>query len=125
MTKLFPTALFSLLTACGDKDGDTGFSICTAEIIFSVNVKIFDEAGQPIEDASPTYSVEGGAEGTCESDGIGGHNCGEDQEGSFTVYVSVDGYEDAEDTVTVSGDECHVTTESMEFQLVLSASGEE
>ena len=115
-----PIALCSFLTACGLKDGDTASTICTAEIIFSVNVQVYDEAGQIIEDADPTYSVDGGAVGSCENDGVGGYNCGEDQEGAVTVYVSVDGYEPTEGTVTVSGDECHVTTESMTFRLAAS-----
>ena len=109
----FPFVLSTLLTGCGE-------NLCTTEIIFSVNVQILDETGQPVADATPTYSVDGGEEQACEDDGTGGYNCGEDQSGEITVHVSLDGYEDEEASVTVEADECHVITESLEIQLVAS-----
>ena len=118
MNTFLPIAICTLFTGCGPY-------VCTAQQVFSVNVQIYDDAGRVIEDAAPTFSVDGGEEAPCENDSTGGYNCGEDQEGVVTVYVSIDGFEDAEESVTVEGDKCHVTTESMEIDLVASSSDEE
>ena len=116
MTKIFPFALL-LLTSCDSKETDSGI-LCSNNIVFSVNVKVYDDGGQMIEDAAITYSVDNGPEKACESDGAGGYNCGEDEAGTVAVYVSVDGYEDAEQAVYVEAGVCHVTTETMAFNLV-------
>jgi hypothetical protein len=50
-------------------------------------------------------------------DGIGGHYCGEGEAGEVAIYVLAEGYEDAEETVTVEEDECHVTTEILDIEL--------
>ncbi len=112
--RFLPIALCSLLVGCKKE------TLCSTEIIFSVNVEVLDEEGELVEDAAPTYSVDGGEVQSCEQDGIGGFNCGEDQAGDVTVYVSVEGYEEDEQSVMVEEDECHVTQESLSFQLVAS-----
>ncbi len=119
MNRIFPITVLFILIGCGSKD-DLQENTCTAEIVFSVYATIYDDAGQLIENATVTYSVDGGAEGSCEMDGIGGHYCGEDEAGEVAIYVLAEGYDDAEETVTVEEDECHVTMEILDIELVAS-----
>jgi hypothetical protein len=116
MKTIFPITLLSILIGCGSKD-DPQENSCTAEIVFSVYATIYDDAGLLIENATVSYSVDDGAEGSCEMDGIGGHYCGEGEAGEVAIYVLAEGYEDAEETVTVEEDECHVTTEILDIEL--------
>ena len=123
MNKVFPIVFCSLLFGCNEKEEteeteDSGLIACTSEIVSSVYVTIYDENGEVIENAAPTYSVDGGPEGSCEEDSIGGHHCGEEQAGTVTIHVSVEGYEDAEQSVVVESNECHVITEEMDIRLV-------
>ena len=122
MTGILSLTIFSFLLGCDTEEEvkDTGFISCTSNIEFSVYVTIYDEAGEVIENAAPTISIDGGDDISCEEDSIGGHYCGEDIPGEVTISVSVDGYEPAEETVTVGEDECHVIMEIVDITLVPS-----
>jgi len=115
-------ALFTLLFGCGSKE-DTGENeeiACTASIEFSVYATIFNEAGEVIENASVSYSA-GEMSGDCEADSVGGHYCGEEQSGEVTIFASAEGYVDAEETVTVGADQCHVITEKLDITMTAEA----
>ena len=122
MKNLTNYAMLSLLFGCGSKEdtGELEELVCTASIEFSVYVTVYDEAGEVIDNASVSY-ISDEMSGACEADSIGGHYCGEEQSGDVTISVSAEGYVDAEETVNVEADECHVITEYLDIRLATSA----
>ena len=120
MIRIVPLFLCSVFLACENKNEDSSSLICSSDIAFSVYVTIYDDNGQVRTNASPTYSVDGGSEGSCEQDGIGGYYCGEEQTGNVTIHVNVEGYEPVEESVVVEADECHVKMETMNINLTPS-----
>ena len=122
MKNIGSIALISLLFGCGSKEdsGEIDDIACTASIEFSVYATIYNEAGEVIENASVSYSAEA-MSGDCEVDSIGGHYCGEEQSGEVTILVSAEGYVDAEETVTVGADQCHVITENLDITMTAVA----
>ena len=114
---------FIALLGCGSKE-DTGEVeediACTPSIEFAVYVKVYDEGGTVIDNASVSYSSEE-MSGDCDTDSVGGHYCGQELPGEITVFVSAEGFVSTEETVTAEADECHVITE--ELDITLTAEG--
>lgn len=86
---------------------------CTLDLRYSVTVSVEDDAGDPVTDATVTYSVDGETPVACEQAMDGLYPCGPEIEGDITVSATADGLGTDEQTVTVSADECHVITESV------------
>ena len=120
MKNICSITVMALIFGCGSKEdtGEIEDIVCTANIEFSVYATIYNEAGEVIENASASYSAEE-ISGDCEADSIGGHYCGEEQSGEVTIFVSAEGYVDAEETVTVEADQCHVITENLDITMVV------
>jgi hypothetical protein len=94
---------------------------CTLELRPSIVLDVVDaETGEEVE-AMVAFQIDGGA--TQESDRVGSeHSLGEDEEGTFVVTVSADGYETVMSEYVVTQDEpCHVTTVEATVELVPSA----
>ena len=119
MKNICSITFVSLLFGCGSKEdtGEYDEIACTANIEFSVYATIYNQDGEVIENASVSYSSEE-MSGDCELDSIGGHYCGEEQSGEVTIFASAEGYVDAEETVTVNADQCHVITENLDITMI-------
>jgi hypothetical protein len=91
---------------------------CENYAAYSVNVTVADDGGAGVDDAEVTYTVDGGNESDCESFGEGDYACGVEESGEITVYVVAAGFEEAQQTVEVDADRCHVIPEAMDFDLV-------
>jgi hypothetical protein len=92
---------------------------CTLESRASVVLQIVDaETGEDVE-AMVTYQVDGGA--TRDSmNGGAQHYLGAEEDGTFLVTVSADGYETVMQEYEVTADECHVMTVEATVELAPS-----
>jgi hypothetical protein len=110
---LTPLALLS--TGCQEEPIS-----CTLELRPSIVLDVVDaETGEEVE-AMVAFQIDGGA--TQESERLGAkHNLGEEEDGTFVVTVSADGYETVMNEYVVTQDECHVTTVEATVELVPSA----
>lgn len=93
---------------------------CTELAAFSVNVTLTDDSTDtPIDDATVTFSVDGGAAQDCENLGGGSYACGVEVEGDFVINASHPDYVAGEGSATVVKDEdgCHVVGESVALAL--------
>jgi hypothetical protein len=101
--------LGSSLVGCGSEASQA----CTEEIRASVNVTVHDSNGAAVEDATVSFSVDGGASTSCQGGPQGQYACGEEITGSF-VITATRGAATASATVTVEDeDSCHVHTEEV------------
>ena len=93
---------------------------CTLELRPSISLEVVDaETGEDV-DAMVTFQIDGGA--TQESGHTGAqHSLGEEEDGTFVVTVSADGYEPVMSEYVVTQDECHVMTVEATVELVPSA----
>lgn len=87
--------------------------VCTTEARASIQVSIID--GDVPGDAAVTYrNVDTDGTGVpCERVALGDYVCGWEEEGTFEVVATAESGDVASETVTVEGDECHVTTEQI------------
>ncbi|MBI5545408.1 MAG: hypothetical protein HY901_16100 [Deltaproteobacteria bacterium] len=96
---------------------------CTMEARTSVLVTVKDTAGNVVGDAQVTYHVDAGVEQQAQCPGSTASSCarwtlGYEDAGTFVVVAkSADGTKQAEKSVVVVKDACHVQTE--EVTLVL------
>lgn len=109
------TLSLSALVACEETE-------CTLEAAGSVNVTVEDELGDPIVDATVTYSTDEVTDEACEN--MGGENvwvCGWEVDGDITVTASAEWHDTAEETVTVelTEDGCHVVPEAITLSLLM------
>lgn len=110
MKRICPILLgLAALTGCEEP-------VCTEIAMSSVTVQLLDPSGQPILGAQVQYSVEDALSDCFEWDD-GWYACGYEEEGDITVLASAEGYLDAEGSVFVEADECHVVTESLTLTL--------
>jgi len=100
----------SLLVGCTTEQED-----CTAIAAVSVAATVVDADGHPVGDAVVTYLAEGAdTPETCEEiDDT--FLCGYEVSGDILIRAEADGYQPAEQTVTVTEDECHVNGEFVEL----------
>ena len=121
------------LVACGSKadsassgtSGTPGTTVedCSLDVRTSVLVEVSAASGEDLSSvATVTYTVDG-TESECSEPFAGAFWCGTELEGPFTLRASAEGYEDAQDSVTVEADECHVITESVSLVLTPLAGG--
>ncbi len=89
---------------------------CTEEARSSITARVFDTSGIPVAEANVTYTADGWVDEPCESFD-GEYICGWEVAGEITVRVEAWGFQEAEKTVTVAEDECHVIGETVEFVL--------
>lgn len=113
-----PLLLLSLLAGCSVPDRDGGVD-CTTEARASVIVRVVDDAGAAVADASVRWSVpdedDGGA---CEASPDGeSWTCGWERSGELTVTAEAPGRSPVEATVEVGADACHVQTEAVTLVL--------
>jgi hypothetical protein len=93
---------------------------CTLESIVSVTATVEDAAGNPIDDATVVYAVDGGAEAACENLGAGDYACGADEAGDFVITADRDGFATGQNGVTVedTDDGCHVVPQTVTVTLL-------
>lgn len=101
MLALLPA--LTLLVACPPVEEG-----CTMEARSSLTITVVDADGAPIDPASATFSVDGGAVEPCEQLFANTIVCGYERAGHFDVVVSADGFLDAPLSVDVVEGECHV-----------------
>lgn len=102
---IIPLAL--TLTACVDKNTD-----CTRLYAASVVLTVEDADGNPVDDYTAEYSVDGGPAEPCDEG-----TCGYEAAGSFSIVVDAVGFAEQTIQVEVSEDECHALTESVTVAL--------
>ena len=114
-------ALAGLTTIpAGCKEEDEPFG-CTLELNYSLLLSIVDaETGEPILDATVTFLIDGDGPHDAVRDEPGTVRLGEEQDGTFEVTVSADGYETVMREYEVTSDECHVMTMSATVELTPS-----
>jgi hypothetical protein len=113
-------AVSAVLPACGQPD-----SLCTLEARPSVGVTVVDTRGNLLRDARVTYTRDGGPvqQAQCFSPSNGAGGCERwwtepEQPGLFVITAtSVDGQRTVQQQVTVTEDECHVLTETVQLTL--------
>ncbi len=113
----------TLVLALGCQDEDEG-TICTDQFVSSVVLSIADEAGDPIDTATATYAVDGGAPQDCVGEGAE-LVCGGEEAGEFEIIVDGFGYGAETIELTVGEDECHVIQELVDVTLYPVACTEE
>lgn len=95
---------------------------CTAEVVPSVRVSVFDEDGAAIEGAQVSHaplSDDIGAESIeCTLSGAA-FSCGDDVPGDYEIMAQAEGFQVGSASVTVEMDEigCHVVTQSVDITL--------
>ncbi len=104
------------LGACGKDDADP--VSCSTEARGSVNLTVVDEAAAPIAGATATWSLGGGEAQPCDGMPDGVFVCGWEVDGDLLLRVEAEGYESAEQVVTVEADECHVLPEVLTLTLL-------
>ena len=115
---VFPLALLSAFTACGDKEVD-----CTEEARSSVQITLVDESDAPVIGATVT-AVADGQDIDCEDwDASGVYICGYEVSGVFVISIEAEGFEpnEIELEVGLTEDECHVETVQETVVMVASA----
>ena len=109
--------------ASGSATTETTVEDCSLDVRTSVLVDVRAASGEDLSSvATVTYTVDG-TESECAELFDGGFGCGAELVGDFLLRASADGYEDAQDSVTVAADECHVITESVSLVLEPLAGG--
>lgn len=98
---------FLILTGCPQSID------CTNEARSSVSVTVEDADGEPIANATLTYSVDGGESQDCEGLLNGNTVCGWEASGEFVITATAVGFETETATVIVESDECHVISEAV------------
>jgi hypothetical protein len=78
---------------------------------------VTDEQGRSIDDTHARFRVNGGDEQDCDEVSEGGFVCGWEVYGTIDIFVSATGFADAERSVVVATDECHVIAQQVEIQL--------
>jgi hypothetical protein len=111
MTRSF-ALLLALLSACGPDDE----VVCTTEARASVTLTVTAPDGSVIPDATGRWITSDGGSGDCEAIGDS-FACGWEVAGDFTLTIQAPGYQDAERTVTVTADECHVSGQTLAVEL--------
>jgi hypothetical protein len=109
-------ALALALPACGDGTPDA-LDACTTEARASVQIEVFDTDGAPIDEATATYTVDGGDPQDCFVALPGEVVCGFELTGAFSVTVAAPGYASATVEATVEPGECHVETAVLDVTL--------
>lgn len=109
---LFALPALLAFTACGEDEVS-----CTTEAVGSVNVVVNGPDGNPATDATVTYTVDGGASAACDANPDDTWTCGWEQSGEIAVTASGPNLGAQTQTVTVEAGECHVTPESLAFDL--------
>jgi hypothetical protein len=109
-----------LMAGCADDDTTTDGIACTAEARSSVTVTVVDGNGDPVTDATVTYTVDGGDPQQAEPFPDGTFVAGWELAGTFTVTAQKDGFLPAQETVTVAMDEvgCHVVSQTVQLVLL-------
>jgi len=102
-------ALAVPLSACVEQPCDEIF-------IPALSVSVVDDQGDPVEEATVTFVLDGDASGDCIEDGVGVYVCGSEG-GDYVISVEAEGFEDASTMVTVEADACHPQTEDPEIVL--------
>jgi hypothetical protein len=127
MRFLIVSALCVMLPGCGlpGFDHDDGMDFCPGVSRPSVVVTVVDPAGNLVEDARVTFTVNGGPEQQTDcvewshpSSGCRGWAAGWETPGEFTVTVaSADGQHTLKRQILVSDGECSVKTETVTITL--------
>ncbi len=86
---------------------------CTEVAAVSVTVNVTGNAGDAINDAIVSFTVDGGAASDCSFLADGDYLCGTEQSGDFVITISRPGFITETATATVAADECHVIGESV------------
>lgn len=110
MTRSF-ALLLALLSACGPDE-----VACTTEARASITLTVTAPDGSAIPDATGRWITSDGGSGDCEAIGDS-FACGWEVAGDFTLTIQAPGYQDAERTVTVTADACHVTGQTLAVEL--------
>ena len=97
---------------------DLGTKSCTLEARISMLLEVVDaETGAPVE-ATVTYLIDGEEPSSPpEENGPGRYDLGLEDEGTFEVTVSADGYGSVTREFEVESDECHVKTVEATIEL--------
>lgn len=108
------TPLFVLFAGCPETQ-----QACTDLAAASVTAYVVDAEGNPIPEATATFTVDGGAVQDCESFTDGTYICGWEQAGTIAVTIEAEGFVAATQEVTVGMDaeECHVEQQILDFTL--------
>lgn len=128
MKRLFPLAVLAVLSiaalasagACEPTDEGP---VCDDLAAVSVTVTVDDDAGQPVDDAVVTFTVDGGLTQRCQSNGDGSYQCGIELSGDFVISVVRTGFAPQTAAVTVEADECHVIGETVAVTLARAPPG--
>lgn len=109
------TMVIGALSGCGDPSS-LG---CTNELRSSVSVRVEDASGAPVNEATLTYSVDGGASKACD-----GSVCGWDEVGDFVITAEgAEGQMNTEEvTVQRASDGCHADSQHVTVVLPDAAS---
>lgn len=94
---------------------------CTAEARSSISLTLVDPDGAAIDDATVSYTVDGGDSEACEAFTNGSYACAYEVAGAFDVTIDAAGFEPDSFTVDVLEDECHVITQVVERTLTPEA----
>ena len=104
------------LVACDDGGNNVD---CDAMAVASVQVEVVDDQGDPVPDATGSFTTQAGLSGDCES--LSGELvCGWEVGGTMDITIRADGFVDAEEQVDIEEGECHVVTEFLTVALVPS-----
>ena len=104
-----------LLTACDEPIA------CDAMARASITLDVVDESGTAIEDATATFTLDGGDIQDCDDMGSGSFVCAWEQTGDFEITVDAWGYDPTIIQQTITADECHVQGEAIEAVLMPEA----
>ncbi|MEY3214533.1 MAG: hypothetical protein RIT28_5014 [Pseudomonadota bacterium] len=115
---VFPLALLSAFTACGDKE-----VACTEEARSSVMLTLVDESDAPVVGASVIAATDSGDLDCEDWDATGVYVCGYEVSGAFVISIEAAGFESQEIELEVglTEDECHVETVQETVVMVASA----
>src|SRR3954462_12313840 len=90
-----------------DENDDVPSVVCTLESRTSVIVSLTDATGEPVTDASVSYSVGAEPSQLCLGLPDGTYSCGREQAGSF-IITATRGSESVSQSIVVARDQCHV-----------------
>lgn len=116
MNRIF-LSLIALSAACDPSSGPP--VDCDAMAYASVSVTVLDEAGAPATDAIVQAAVNGGEAFDCDPVGDGEFVCGWEIAGEFEITASADGQTEVSTRTVVTGDACHVMSETVTLSLAV------
>ncbi len=106
------SSLMVLAIGCPDEGTD-----CTLEARVSVSVTLTAEGGGAVPEATVTWETADQGPEACEYHGAEVWLCGWEVGGEMLITAEAEGFQNAEETVTVPEDECHVDSQSIDIEL--------